>query len=1122
MVAAIFVVVSTSLEGVSVSIDRLFGRFTGVLVLAGCLFGLPAMAQGSAVITGRVVDAASKAPIADVVVTATSPALQGEQIVVTDATGTYRIPQLPAGQYTLRLEKEAYKPYARSDISLRTDRTTRVNVELLPEALTGEEIVVVGAAPTIDVGSSSTGVNVGSEFINNIAVVRPGGKGSATRSFESLAEIAPGAHSDAYGVSINGTTSPENNYVIDGLSVNDPGYGILGTPLTVEFVKEVNVITGGYMPEYGRATGGIMNVVTKTGSNEFHGSVWGNFTPGSLQGDSPVIQREGSVIYNDIELWNQGDFGAELGGPILKDKLWFYAGFAPAFSRESIDRHFYRQVACTADDFASGAAGCDNDPSDPEGATNYLRRTETGGTEVSELEGARRQFFADQRTFQYIGKLTYLINQDHNLTLSVYGAPTSSGGEGKFGFDAQDGFVEIGSTTAGDITAIGHRYVANSNDVALKYSGAFADKRILLDVTGGWHHQESSRLPSDGSTLGTTEGLAGTPMIHYRRTQAKNAAGVITRDYHSLAEFQDFEGEDQCNATVTLADGSTTSFTTCPVTAYFQGGPDFIQQAFLDRYQGKAVATYLLNAAGHHVIKAGVDAEQMVYENNKGYGGLLRWRETTTGTAWDTIRMYGYMTAPNEAIIQRNQIAKSTSNTIGGFVQDSWSVLDLFTINAGVRYDQQTLIGDDNEVGLRLGNQWSPRVGVIYDFTQEGRSKIFANYARFYESVPLDLVDRQFPGERTLFARYRAQRTAADGSEIPGCDPTTESPEGTSDCSVGTETDGSLRSTPQEFRLALDPYSPNPDFIVVGGEKSAVDPDLKPQSSDEIVVGAEYEVLPDARVGASYTKRYMNHVIEDMSRDEANTYFIGNPGFGIAKDFPEATRNYDAVTVYFNKTFSDLWLGQLSYTWSKLEGNYAGLFRPETGQLDPNINSDFDLISLLDNRTGPLPGDRTHSVKAFGAKEFVLTGAMSVNLGLSYRARSGSPLNYFGSHAVYGSDEVFILPRGSGGRLPWRHDIDAHLGYNLKLSKDNVVTVSVDVFNLFNFQGVVAQDQRYTSADVLPIPAETTGTNDEKLTRLVYADDGSPFEASDINPNFKNVTAYQAPRIMRFGAKVTF
>ena len=199
------------------------GLWAAPVVLVVSLFADgSAFAQGNGVITGSVRDAATRAPVADVVVTATSPALQGEQIVVTDATGNYRIPQLPPGEYTIRLEKESYKPYARGAITIRVGGTIRINDNLVPEALKAEEIVVVGRAPTVDVGSTTTGLAVGSEFVSRIALSPPSVKGSATRSFESMAEVAPSVHTDGYGMSVSGTTSPENSYVIDGLSVNDP------------------------------------------------------------------------------------------------------------------------------------------------------------------------------------------------------------------------------------------------------------------------------------------------------------------------------------------------------------------------------------------------------------------------------------------------------------------------------------------------------------------------------------------------------------------------------------------------------------------------------------------------------------------------------------------------------------------------------------------------------------------------------------------------------------------------------------------------------------------------------------------------------------------------------------
>ncbi|WP_249351241.1 YfbK domain-containing protein [Corallococcus exiguus] len=195
----------------------------------------PALAQpdagsvGKSVIIGTVIDTETKKPLQDVVITATSPSLQGEQTVVTDANGNYRIPQLPVGTYTLRFELESFKPFARPEIQLLPNRTIRVNVEMLPERFSSTESIV-GSPPTIDVGSSNMGVNVDQEFIKRIAVARPVGKGGAKREFESLAELPPGARSDQYGVSINGTTRPEGGYVVDGLSTNDPAFGINGDP----------------------------------------------------------------------------------------------------------------------------------------------------------------------------------------------------------------------------------------------------------------------------------------------------------------------------------------------------------------------------------------------------------------------------------------------------------------------------------------------------------------------------------------------------------------------------------------------------------------------------------------------------------------------------------------------------------------------------------------------------------------------------------------------------------------------------------------------------------------------------------------------------------------------------
>ena len=165
---------------------------TCALVLA--LVPAVALAQAStSVLTGNVVDTSTKAPVADVVVTATSPSLQGEQVVVTDGTGLYRVPQLPPATIPCVSRRRPSGPsVAPASTSPRTERSASTS-SCSPRRPASETVTVIGAPPTIDIGSSATGTTMNQDFVRNLAVARPGGLGGANRSFDSLATTAPQA-----------------------------------------------------------------------------------------------------------------------------------------------------------------------------------------------------------------------------------------------------------------------------------------------------------------------------------------------------------------------------------------------------------------------------------------------------------------------------------------------------------------------------------------------------------------------------------------------------------------------------------------------------------------------------------------------------------------------------------------------------------------------------------------------------------------------------------------------------------------------------------------------------------------------------------------------------------------
>ena len=1046
-----------------------------------------ALAQGTSVITGTVTDAATGKPVPDVVVTATSPALQGEQVVVTDSVGLYRIPQLPSGVYTIKLEKESYKPYSRDEITIRTDRTVRVNVQVQPEAVQSEQIVVVARPPTVDVGSTTTGINVGKEFINNIAFVRPSASG--VRSFESLASVAPQVTSDNYGFGFSGAQSPENQVLLDGVSVTDVSLGTVGAQLPIDFIQEANIITGAYQAEYGRAGGGVINAVTKSGSNEFHGSVFANYTPGLLSPASPEVPIRGVSNVQQRKNWNVIDFGAELGGPIIKDRLWFYVGASPSFNRQMVSQYLNRYNVISLED---GTEEYETD-----GSGNYT---------TTKVDGSEKRIFDDRRSLSYIAKLTFLLNSDNNISLSVSG---------------NDSYRNVPSFRR----EAGTLLPQSSLTASLKYAGAFLDKHLLVDISGGWARQTGTNgfgLPNDGSTIGSTFGAASIPRLELSQTSPPI----------SIVDVQDFSA--QAIAECRAHDGA--QLPSCPATGpgrrYPVGGFGPMRIITNDTINARASVTYLLTALGHHLFKAGVDFDRRAYGIIKAESGGVRSRQSD-GTEDGFIgyldyRNYAYLKGVDDVVTLPKVVVTPTTNQLGLYLQDSWSIMDYVTLNAGVRYDSQTLYNGAGTLGMALNNMWSPRIGLIYDFTNQGRSKLYANYSRYYSSLPLDLADRSLSGEfqTTIDRAGRCNPKTADGTWDPSLLTTGECANAANYAPAHLDNPNSQITNPNRFATPT------------GSGKTAIDPNLQPESKDEVVVGAEYEIITDLRLGLSYTHSWMNRVIEDMSNDEARTYFIGNPGFGIASDFPKAVRDYDAGTLQLTKAWSDGWMTQVSYTLSYLRGNWAGFYRPETGQLDPGINSDFDLKSLVyKENIGPLPGDRTHVVKVYAAKEFLIANRVSLQLGVTYEGSSGTPISYLGGHPLYGDGEAFILPRGAAGRTPWVHIFNVRAGVGYRVDKDLGVQFSIDGLNVFNLAAVTNVDQNYTTAAVLPYIAE----KGENAQRAICADGsagcvskvplatGGTLAPEDINPNFKQPSlnglvssAYQLPMQWRFNIKFTF
>ncbi|HEY0253195.1 MAG TPA: hypothetical protein VGC41_16790, partial [Kofleriaceae bacterium] len=240
------------------------------------------------------------------------------------------------------------------------------------------------------------------------------------------------------------------------------------------------------------------------------------------------------------------------------------------------------------------------------------------------------------------------------------------------------------------------------------------------------------------------------------------------------------------------------------------------------------------------------------------------------------------------------------------------------------------------------------------------------------------------------------------------------------------------------------------------------------------------------------------------------------------KNYDKPYRTYDGVQLQITQRPTKNSLVMASYTYSKEQGNFPGLFSTETGQLDPNITSEYDLPGLLANRYGPMGLDRPHNVKVDGFYRFDLKKAGLITLGASLRAQSGIPHNVLGADPTYGTGESYLLARGSAERSPTTGQADIHLAYGYRLSKATTLEIFGDVFNLTDAQQEDSTDENYTLESAKPI----VGGDMNDLKHVKIIDDTSTVEVNrtpQLNPNFSHTLTYlQAPRSFRFGLRLTF
>jgi len=425
----------------------------------------------------------------------------------------------------------------------------------------------------------------------------------------------------------------------------------------------------------------------------------------------------------------------------------------------------------------------------------------------------------------------------------------------------------------------------------------------------------------------------------------------------------------------------------------------------------------------------------------------------------------------------------------GFYVQDSWKIGAGWTLDAGIRWDSETIRDYSGATRLKTTDAWQPRLGVVWDPTREGRTKIHAFLGRSYYSLPTNIVLRTF-GSRTFVTTFNFDPVGvAQDSNVPG--------------------HGLHR-------------------IQGGSSGVAVDDDLKGGFQDELTVGVEKLLRPTFVVALKGTYRRLGRLIEDRcdldyNRPETNfnSCAIVNPGSDgrIARgqvpgcsylddstectetipSTPRARRLYRGIEISSRKSVGEsLWV-QASYIYSSLRGNYDGGVSAIENQTSPGINVDFDYPLLYHNSYGRLYLDRPHSFRLDG----YYATPIKLFVGLQGYLQSGAPQSRYG-YTLFGFSDTQLVPRGTDGRLPTAWEANLTLGYPFAVGP-LTVTVQAYVFNLFNNQIRTSRDDVWSSTPPPDYPASILDPNQERN-----------------NPEHGKATSRQDPRLVRASLKISF
>jgi hypothetical protein len=1063
-----------------------------MLLFALTLAALPLLAQQSGTVTGglngTVVDSTS-AVVAGATVTLIGP--QGTRQTRTDGQGHYNLSGLVPGFYDATVEKTGFKKVKSAHNEVVVSVSSLLNFTL-PVGNAEETVEVTATAVGIDTQSTAIDANLTDTFYNSIPMPR-----QVSAIFYAAPGVASGqvagspnqAGPGSSNPSIGGSTGLENLYVVDGVTITDQAYGSLGTynvnhgslgtGINLAFIKEVDVKSYGFAPQYGKAQGGVVQMVTKSGSNTFHGALGAYLGPGAWYADRNQFFNYGylQTTPSVTDSTPHYDLAAEFGGyiPHFRDKIFFFGAFNPSLDQainladpnvanQALVAHGPFSYSTTALSWAGKLtfqlspkfqfeAASFGDPSRHNSVPNTLSTANLDSSLSSWQYGSRDSLIRLNGviTPTWVVDASYTYNYDHfNETPSfdIYGITDQSllaGGRGTTTSSGFGGFFPSKEDTyslAFDTQKTGHLF--GQHTLAVGYS--YDHTRFLYEP-----------LKSGALFPIPAENAAGQTLTTLFSNIPAAAPGQLSNGSFTVAA-------------INASDLGDSTCTQCPI---WNG-----ERVYASETRGTYVGLHV-NSLGRYHAAYGQDT----YEVNRfvTLDGGIRWEEQRIG---GTLLKYPFTGNWSPRLgINVDPFGDRKGKVFFNYGRNYWAMpLDAANRQLGNEQDDRNyyfapdvstgslvIIPDAAHTLNGLPKNETGSKFSAPSFSSSTGEGIIPGTKSEYEDEYVLGIEREVKSGLVVKARWVDRRLGRIIEDIGS-----QSPEG---ATIGSNYTGGIANPSPKTDIAVNEqevtYTPaqfataNPALAADGSNYVAPVAGCTASNDTYFSAGGIWVNGNNAPIGGAC---FLNLATMDAG-----------PGDGKPDGFAQPIRRYQALELEFDKRYSNHWLAVVNYRYANLFGNYEGAYRNDNGQSDPGISSLFDFttggLGLLGDqfRPGFLSTDRRNVGNLFlsytvGSDSPYVHFAKGLTTGIGFRGQSGVPLSFLGDHPAYlNQGEVPIGGRGAAGRTPSSVQLDMKGEYALPLKEGKVLKLALDAFNVTNSQFITGKVQ-YTQQPALAFP----------------------------------------------------